>query len=118
MTQEIIEEPRLLKVGDVIYSYQYGYLQNRHTIDRLTAKRAYSKNLQFKLPVVERGWLDEVGAGSGFGRCSYALSDPERDLEYEKKNLVHELSSVKFVLLPIEKLRKIKGIIGNQTSKN
>lgn len=74
-----------LKVGDVIYRYEYGNLTEKKTIDRLTPKRAFAGHNEFKKEY-EHTRLSEIGRGS-FNHHSFYISTPDNDAIWQLQEL-------------------------------
>lgn len=71
---------RLLKVGDVVYETRYGNLIARHTVDRVTDKRAYVSGNCFKREVTS-GHIREIGRNT-YSTTYFYLPTPDFDAKW------------------------------------
>lgn len=84
-----MNEEKELKVGDVIYSYRYGILENKYIIERTTKTLAITANgLRFRKKVNRNGYVSIVPIEE-FSEISYWLESEE--IKKQDVNMISKL---------------------------
>jgi hypothetical protein len=100
-----------LQVGDVLYSYQYGYITGKIAIDRVTAKRAYAGNIEFKKQV-DDSVIREMGAGT-WNTTRYRLEDEQCKADWERKTLLSYVKAKNPDYFSTETLKQLAEVYKN-----
>lgn len=68
-----MNKPKLLKVGDKVYSTYLGKVRDLHTIDRVTKTLAISGSIRFRRDYDYHIYV----SGEYFSTCDYRIETPE-----------------------------------------
>ena len=105
-------ESQKLKVGDRVYATQYGAIMGIYTIDRTTAKRAFSGTNEFKIEV-EGGDVVDIGRHKWSITYFYAET-PELKARFYAQNVLSKAKKIDLEKLSTEQLENILKIAENK----
>ena len=106
------KQEKLLQVGDVLYSRQYGSIGTKFIIDRVTNTQAISGKKKFRRNIGSNGYVKSIGEGSY--SPSYYIENDELKEEYQRKKAITYLSSYNFSKLPTTVLLDVFNNLANQ----
>lgn len=96
-----------LKVGDVIYSTNYGRLTGKYVINRTTKTLAISDSgARFKREFNSKDNI-RISGGSTWGTVNYALETPELKEMLTRQKLIAKIKSLDFKALETKQLVSI-----------
>ena len=98
-----------LKVGDKIYKSQYGALTFIGTIERVTEKRAFTKNNCFNIEIEGSDFVRVIPIKEWGG--SYFIGNEKVDAEYAFNNIKKIVCNFSYVKLPNDKIIEIYNLI-------
>jgi len=109
-------EEKILNVGDVVYSYHFGVINSRYSIDRVTAKFAFSNGIKFRRQINQGGCVWDTS------NKMYNISTPKMDEEFECKNLISSIRRIFDKIrkpndISLEDARDVYGIIKKYEDK-
>lgn len=100
-----------LEVGNVVYAHNYGRLQCKYVIDRVTATQAISGTRKFKREISLKGYIICIG-GSEWGP-SFWLATPELDEQWLRVEARDKFTGINFAKLPIEKVKQLLAVLND-----
>ena len=103
-----------LEVGDVIYSDNYGRVDAKYVIDRVTKTKACAGKLEFKIDVGSWGNVLRFST-ERFQATSYQLATAELDRRYAAGLLTYQVSKGCLNNLTADQLQRIEAIINEKT---
>lgn len=102
-----------IKVGDKIYSINYGKVYSVMTIVRVTKTIAIADNgFKFKIGATPHGYAHKIEARS-FSSMSYRIETDELKAMYHRQNICEDVKAFDFSSLTTEELESINEIIKN-----
>ena len=103
-----------LKVGDVIYARQYGKMNEKYIIERVTQTQAISSSgTKFKIECTDRG-LCAILPRVSWNTVSYFLETPETKEEYNRAVSIYKISKFDYSKLTTDQLNQIVTILTQQ----
>lgn len=108
-------EKVLLNVGDVIYCKSHYGIQSRHTIDKVTPKRAFANHIQFEREVhSDNGRLLQYSRDT-WSIDWYYLANEALNNEWDRLTMLKQISKTSWQNYPFEILTQVMQLI---TPKN
>ena len=100
---------KLLKVGDLIFSRNYGSVSHYGTIDRVTEKFAFINNTKFKIEYNDKSV--DISPREKWSTTWYFVPDENDIIELRKKQIINFVIKFDYSKLSFDKICDIRDII-------